>query len=135
MTIREGTSLFVLGSIGHSTTCNFRSQCVRHLVWTAQSSTQVFACIVSMQLHELGDVKLGFLQDLDLADQSIFQWENALTLLLNLLANGFGNEFFHELSKLNLACLRSHNLDHFDADLADLRCLCIAIVFDLLLTL
>eukprot|EP00443_Scrippsiella_acuminata_P122657 CAMPEP_0115672642 /NCGR_PEP_ID=MMETSP0272-20121206/52691_1 /TAXON_ID=71861 /ORGANISM="Scrippsiella trochoidea, Strain CCMP3099" /LENGTH=40 /DNA_ID= /DNA_START= /DNA_END= /DNA_ORIENTATION= len=40
-----------------------------------------------MQLHELRDVELWFLDDLHLADQHILQWEDALGLLLNLLAN------------------------------------------------
>mmetsp|Transcript_8517 Transcript_8517/g.18707 ORF Transcript_8517/g.18707 Transcript_8517/m.18707 type:complete len:286 (+) Transcript_8517:23-880(+) len=86
---------------------------------------------VTVQLHELHDVELGLLEDLHLADEHILQGEDALGLLLDLLADGLGDQLLHELAQLHLASLGGHDLRHLAADLADLRRLSVAVRLDL----
>merc|ERR1740117_653313 len=69
----------------------------------AQGSTLIRTGLV-VHLHELGNVKLWLLQDLDLPDKAILQWVDALALFLDLLANNLWNQFLHEVSQLSLAC-------------------------------
>jgi len=39
----------------------------------------------TVELHKLGEIELGLLQDLDLADDDVLEWEDFLTLLIDLL--------------------------------------------------
>lgn len=48
--------------------------------------------LILVQLHELGKIELGFLEDLDLSDHAVvLQWEDFAALCLDLLANFFFN--------------------------------------------
>ena len=43
-----------------------------------------------VQLHELGEIELGLLEDLDLSYHAVvLQWEDLAALILDLLANFF----------------------------------------------
>lgn len=44
----------------------------------------------AVQLHELGQIELGLLQDLDLADEYVLKGEDLGAFLVNLLANLIG---------------------------------------------
>jgi hypothetical protein len=40
-----------------------------------------------IELHELGEIELGLLEELDLSDEHVLEREDLAGLLLNLLAN------------------------------------------------
>ena len=40
-----------------------------------------------VELHELGEIELGLLEQLDLSDEDILEWEDLSAFLLNLLSN------------------------------------------------
>jgi len=73
-----------------------------------------------MELHKLGDVELGLLEDLALADVDILDGEDALALLLDLLANGLGDEFLDEVAEGAAGGLVGHDLTHLVANLLHL---------------
>merc|ERR1719221_51138 len=56
--------------------------------WPQHGDTCLILTAVTMQLHELSDIKLGLLQNLDFADQCVLKWEDALGLLLDFFADG-----------------------------------------------
>jgi len=43
--------------------------------------------LVLIELHELGEIELGLLEELDLSDKDVLEGEDFSTFLLNLLAN------------------------------------------------
>merc|ERR1719221_880002 len=55
----------------------------------------ITACV---KLHQLGDVKLRLLQNLHLLDMNVLQWEDALSLLLDLLADGLGDKLLDKVA-------------------------------------
>mmetsp|Transcript_96665 Transcript_96665/g.272949 ORF Transcript_96665/g.272949 Transcript_96665/m.272949 type:complete len:287 (-) Transcript_96665:20-880(-) len=91
------------------------------------------AVAITVQLHELGNVELRLLNDLHLPDVRILQREDALGLLLDLLADDLGDQLLDKLAELHGARLLGHDLNHLLADLANLRRPRIAIRLDLLL--
>jgi len=70
-----------------------------------------------MELHKLGDVELGLLEDLALANEDILDGEDALALLLDLLGDGLGDEFLHQVAEGATGGLVGHDLTHLVADL------------------
>ena len=44
--------------------------------------------VLVVQLHELGEIELGLLKDLDLLDEDVLKWEDLGALLGDGLANG-----------------------------------------------
>jgi hypothetical protein len=44
-----------------------------------------------VEFHQLGQVELGLLEDLDLADEHVLKREDLVAVLLNLLANLVGD--------------------------------------------
>jgi len=54
---------------------------------------------LSVELHEFGEIKLGFLKDLNLLDEDIFKWENLGTLLCDSLTNLVADELLEEFSE------------------------------------
>mmetsp|Transcript_69012 Transcript_69012/g.125936 ORF Transcript_69012/g.125936 Transcript_69012/m.125936 type:complete len:250 (+) Transcript_69012:194-943(+) len=87
-----------------------------------------------MQFHELCDVKLRLLDNLHLPDQDVFQWVNALSLLLDLFPNSLRNELLYQIAQWALSGLGSHDVSHLLADLANLCRLGIAVRLDLVLS-
>jgi len=55
-----------------------------------------------MHLHELSDIKLWLLEDLDLPDENVLQWEDALCLLLDFLADGLWDELLDNFAEHTL---------------------------------
>mmetsp|Transcript_69013 Transcript_69013/g.125938 ORF Transcript_69013/g.125938 Transcript_69013/m.125938 type:complete len:245 (+) Transcript_69013:194-928(+) len=87
-----------------------------------------------MQFHELCDVKLRLLDNLHLPDQDVFQWVNALSLLLDLFPNSLRNELLYQIAQWALSGLGSHDVSHLLADLANLCRLSVAVGLHLVLT-
>lgn len=44
-----------------------------------------------IELHEFGEIELGFLEELDLSDKDVLEWEDLATLLCDFLSNSVGN--------------------------------------------
>jgi len=65
-----------------------------------------------IEFHELGKIKLGFLEDLNLLDHDVLEGEDLSTFLLDLFANGLGNEFLAQFLKSGLLSLSNHDLHH-----------------------
>merc|ERR1719359_2460855 len=53
-----------------------------------------------MLLHELSDGKLGLLKDLHLTHEHVLEREDALCLLLDLLADGFWDQLLDQITEL-----------------------------------
>lgn len=52
-----------------------------------------YADLVSLglvELHEFGEIKLGLLEDLDLLDEDVLEWEDFLARVRDLSSNIFG---------------------------------------------
>mmetsp|Transcript_10498 Transcript_10498/g.25684 ORF Transcript_10498/g.25684 Transcript_10498/m.25684 type:complete len:267 (+) Transcript_10498:131-931(+) len=82
--------------------------------------TGILAGVVAVNLHELGHVELGRLQDLSLADVHVLERVDAGAHLLDLLADHLGDELQHELLEVAGHGLARDDLRHLLADLADL---------------
>jgi len=52
-----------------------------------------------IELHELGEIELGLLEDLDLLDEDVLKGEDLGALLSDLLGNGVGQEILEEISE------------------------------------
>lgn len=52
-----------------------------------------------IELHELGEIELGLLEDLDLLDENVLKGEDLGALLSDLLGNGVGQEILEEISE------------------------------------
>lgn len=44
-----------------------------------------------IELHELGEIELGLLEELDLSHEDVLEGEDLATLLLDFLSNSVGN--------------------------------------------
>lgn len=84
-----------------------------------------------MQFHELGDVKLGRLEDLDFSDMHISQGVNAGRGLDNFLSDNFKRELSDEFLEVTLRRISDHDFDHFGANLANLAALGVGGLLDL----
>jgi len=85
-----------------------------------------------VELHELGDVELGLLEDLALADVDVLDGEDGLALLLDLLGDGLGDELLDEVAKGAAGSLGGHDVTHLLADLLHLGGVTVASGLDLL---
>jgi len=65
-----------------------------------------------IELHEFGEIKLGFLENLDLLDHDILEGENLSAFLLDLLSNGLLNEFLAQLFESGFLSLSDHDFHH-----------------------
>ncbi len=45
-----------------------------------------------IEFHELGEIELGLLENLNLFDENILKWEDLLTLLSDVFVNLVGGE-------------------------------------------
>jgi len=50
-----------------------------------------------VELHKLGQIELWLLEDLDLADDDVLEWEDLGGSLADLLANIVGEELLEEI--------------------------------------
>lgn len=76
---------------------------------------------LAVQLHELGDVKLGRLQDLGLPHVDVLEGVDAPRRLLDLATDRLRNELLHELLEVAARRLARHDLEHLLPDLPHLR--------------
>ena len=53
-------------------------------------SSDLFLSAGLIELHKLGKIELGLLEDLDLLDEDVFKGEDLGALLSDLLGNGVG---------------------------------------------
>jgi len=85
----------------------------------------------SVHLHQAGQVKLGLLQALDLADVDVVEGVDGVGGLLDVLGDGVGQELLHERLEVAGAHLAHDDLGHLGADLADLGGLSVGGLLDL----
>lgn len=84
-----------------------------------------------MPLHKGGNIELGLLEDLDLADVAVLDGEDAGGLALDLLADGGGDELLDEALEVAFGAEVGHDLDHLGPDALNLTGLGVAGVLDL----
>jgi len=72
-----------------------------------------------VKFHQLGDVELRGLDDLDLADEDVLERVDTVAGLLDLLANKLGDELVHKILKLGLR-FAGDDIDHLGTNGADL---------------
>jgi hypothetical protein len=78
------------------------SSCLECVLWGLFLSIRDFLHLVGLglvELHKLGQVKLGFLHDLDLFDEDILERENLGALFSDSFANLVTDELLEELLK------------------------------------
>merc|ERR1719382_1349331 len=76
--------------------------------------------------------RIWLLDDLDLADQRVLQWVNALGGLLNLRADRPRDELLDKLAQRHLRGLRMHDLHHLLPNASDLAALRVAIALHMI---
>ena len=86
---------------------------------------------VAVHVHEAGEVKLGGLDDLHLADEHVLHGEGALNGLDDLLGNAASDQLLEELLHVALVHLLGDGVHEGLADGADLRALCVRGLLDL----
>lgn len=74
-----------------------------------------------MPFHELRNIKLGLLQDLDLSNVAVLDGEDAGRLTGNGLTNGRRNKFLYQGLQVSLSSNFCHVRRHLLADGSDLR--------------
>jgi len=71
---------------------------------------------VLVQLHEFGKIELRLLDNLDLSDHAVTEWEDFVTLLLDFVSDFLFNQNLDKVSELVLLDCGGHNLDHLLSD-------------------
>lgn len=71
-----------------------------------------------VKFHELGQIELGLLQDLHLADEHVFKREDLGAVLGDLLAQLVGDELLEEFLEGALCALSNHDFHHLLAELS-----------------
>jgi len=85
-------------------------------LWSDFSRGGVHLFFSRVEFHQLGQVELGLLEYLDLADEDVLKWEDLVAFLLNLLANLVGEQLLEDSLEGVLCDLVEHNLHHLLAD-------------------
>mmetsp|Transcript_14038 Transcript_14038/g.40011 ORF Transcript_14038/g.40011 Transcript_14038/m.40011 type:complete len:300 (+) Transcript_14038:137-1036(+) len=101
----------------------------RRFDWRAHVSGLCLFAVVP--LHEFGDVKLGLLQDLDLADVTVLDGEDRVGGAGDLFTDGGADQFLDERSEIALGSQFGHVRCHLCSDGADLGALGVACGLDL----
>ena len=86
-----------------------------------------------MPLHKSSDIKLGLLENLDLANVAILDGEDAAGLSRNLFSDGRRNEFLDKRLEVPLGAKFVHHLNHLCSNGSGLSRLCVASGLDLIL--
>ena len=61
-------------------------------------SSDLFLSAGLIELHELGEIELGLLEDLDLSNHAVvLEWENLAALFLDLFTNLFFNTIEYKI--------------------------------------
>lgn len=82
--------------------------------------------LLLIELHELGQIELGLLEQLDLSHEDVLEREDLLAFLSNGLADLVADELLGKLLEGGLLSLANHNLHHLLADELALRALGVA---------
>jgi len=85
--------------------------------------------------HKSGNIELGLLDNLYLADVAILDGEDGRSLTLDLLSGGSSDESLDESLEVSLSGQGGHGVDHLGADSADLRRLGVTGLLELIVLL
>lgn len=75
----------------------------------------------AVQVHQLVQVEAGLLQDLDLADVDLVQGVDALASLLDVDSDGVRDQLLNNVLQVAGRDLAGDDVDHFLADLTNLK--------------
>jgi len=89
--------------------------------------------LVLIEFHKLGQVKLGLLEDLDLADEDVLKGEDLGAVLGDLLGDLIAQELSEELLEGVLGDLSHEDFHHLGAELVHVGALGVASGLDLVL--
>lgn len=90
---------------------------------------------ITVELHQLDQIKAGCLDGLDLANKNVLERVDASALLLDLLGDGLRDKLVDKALEVRLGGLSSHDLNHLPADSPDLGRLGLAGLADLIRSL
>eukprot|EP00842_Homolaphlyctis_polyrhiza_P006672 jgi/Hompol1/7005/HPOL_003815-RA len=110
----------IFGAEGKIVSLNALERCGFLVLLGADNGLALVLGSLAVQLKELAKIKLGGLENLDLADIAVLERVDALALLLNLLANDLGCKLAHKLSEIAVGSLLGDDVKGLLADLADL---------------
>jgi len=88
--------------------------------------TDGFTAVITVHLHELGQVKLRRLQDFNLANVHVLKRVNTGARLFNLLADNLRDELQDEFLQVTRRALARDDFNHLGANLTNLRALRVA---------
>ena len=91
--------------------------------------------MLGVELSELTNIELGFLDELDLSNDDVVEREHESALLLDGLADGVGDEGLDQLGQVALGSFLDQHIDHLLSDRLDLGTLGIRGLSDLVLVL
>ena len=86
-----------------------------------------------VKFHKLGEIELGLLEDLDLADEDVLKGEDLGAVLGDLLGDLVGNELLEEFLEGVLLDLSHHDFHHLGTELMSVGSLGVAGSLDLVL--
>merc|ERR1719186_860496 len=86
---------------------------------------------LSMQFHQLANVKLGFPENFNFTNEDVMKRKDALASLLDITPNTVWDQFTDNLFKVIGGNFTGHDFYHLLADCSNLGVLCIACLFDL----
>jgi hypothetical protein len=89
--------------------------------------------LVGVELHKLGKIELGLLEDLDLSDENVLEGEDLGAVLGDLLGDDVGEELLEEVLEGVLLDFAHHDFHHLLAELLLLGSLGVASSLDLVL--
>ena len=85
----------------------------------------------SVQGHQVTQVELWLLQQLDLSDVNVLQWENSLGRFFNLTTNHLWDQLLGQLSQGGVGNLSLHDFHHLLSDFSQLGRLSVSSLLDL----
>jgi len=89
--------------------------------------------LLGVKLHQFGEIELGLLEDLHLADEHVLKREDLVALLGDLLGGSVGKQVLEEVSEGGLGDLGKDDLHHLATELLLLGALGVAGSLNLLL--
>jgi len=90
-----------------------------------------FALLFGVELHKLGEIELGLLEDLGFVDKDVLEGEDFVALVSDLFSELVGEELLEEVLEGRFLGLVDHDLLHLLSDLLDLGGLGVASSLDL----
>jgi len=83
-------------SISHRNGLCYSSSC-KGILWLFSLNDLLVLSSLGVELHELGKIELGLLEDLDLLDEHILKWEDLGAFLGDVFANLVSDELLEEI--------------------------------------